>query len=138
MLTAWVPIAALHMAYNPPAWSVSCEIFFYSLFPLLLGILRRTSTRRLVLVAGGSWMGQGLVLLALGHVPRSNNRDLFISRFPILHLGEFTLGVCVVLLYLRYGMTKSLWRRTALIGSLLAMIALMIWRPVTPSFILCP
>ncbi|CAN7459439.1 hypothetical protein LJR034_002934 [Caballeronia sp. LjRoot34] len=36
LLNAWFPFAAIHQPWNGPSWSISCEAFFYALFPLLL------------------------------------------------------------------------------------------------------
>ena len=41
LLQSWVPIEGWAMRYNGPAWSISTELGFYLLFPLLLLIAKR-------------------------------------------------------------------------------------------------
>ncbi len=60
LLQAWVPDAAL--SWNYPGWSLSCEAFFYALFPLAGCFLWRAERRRtMILVLGLLW---GLSLAA--------------------------------------------------------------------------
>jgi peptidoglycan/LPS O-acetylase OafA/YrhL len=54
LLQAWVPPAAL--TWNPVAWSLSVEAFFYLLFPFLLLLLIRRSLPQLLLIAAAAWL----------------------------------------------------------------------------------
>src|SRR5882672_10730014 len=54
LLQAWVPGAAL--AWNPPAWSLSVEAFFYLMFPLLIVWLGRARNRSLRGLMIGAWL----------------------------------------------------------------------------------
>ena len=47
LLQSWIPIPAYYFSYNGPSWSVSCEIFFYLMFPFLLFTLNKS---RLILL----------------------------------------------------------------------------------------
>ena len=51
---AWNP--DMTAAWNPPAWSLSVEAFFYVLFPLLMPLFDGWSTRRLYAALFGFWM----------------------------------------------------------------------------------
>ena len=42
LLQSWIPIPAYYFSYNGPSWSVSCEIFFYLVFPLLLWLMKKS------------------------------------------------------------------------------------------------
>src|SRR5262249_6118477 len=41
LLTAWFPFASINNPWNGPTSSVSCEVFFYALFPLILARLAK-------------------------------------------------------------------------------------------------
>lgn len=110
LLQAWVPQAAL--SWNPVAWSLSVEAFFYLLFPVLLVFLVRRSQPQLFLIAAGSW----LVTLTLSgtYVLRNPdhltvvNADVFgafwlnaLKFNPLARLPEFLLGMACGFLFLR-------------------------------------
>lgn len=67
-LQAWVPDAALR--WNPPAWSLSCELFFYLCFPALARLVTRLGPRGALALGGGSWvLGASLPLVYLALAP---------------------------------------------------------------------
>ncbi|MET8980093.1 acyltransferase [Streptomyces sp. NPDC004539] len=76
-------------ALNPVSWSLTCEAFFYAVFPMLYAVLRRLNARG---VAGVMAVAALLVVLlpwaglhhALGWIVPSN---------PAARLPEFVLGV---------------------------------------------
>lgn len=41
LLHAFAPQSALHYSLNGPSWSLSCELFFYAMFPLLVTLRTR-------------------------------------------------------------------------------------------------
>lgn len=108
-LQAWVPDAALR--WNPPAWSLSCELFFYALFPWLAGALRRAQVPALVLVAVVMWLigvAGPLAYLALDPdglgVPRLVDEApwLHVVKFhPLVRVPEFITGMVAGRLFLR-------------------------------------
>jgi peptidoglycan/LPS O-acetylase OafA/YrhL len=106
----WPPVAA---GLNTPGWSISCEAFFYALWPTLVGRLR-------ILRTGFPWPHAftfwaiglatplvGLALLRFGGVPAGPFATLTrdagggellcraLSYFPPLRLPEFALGIVV-------------------------------------------
>ena len=109
LLQSWVPGAAL--AWNPPAWSLSDEAFFYLVFPTLLFWLTRKRKHTWVRIAVACWV----VTLALtityvclrpdGVAFVDDNSSLtwitLLKFFPLVRFPEFLLGCCLALLYLR-------------------------------------
>jgi peptidoglycan/LPS O-acetylase OafA/YrhL len=51
LLQAWSPNPATYWSYNAPSWSVSCEMFFYAVFPLAFAFLTRHTLARVVAIA---------------------------------------------------------------------------------------
>jgi peptidoglycan/LPS O-acetylase OafA/YrhL len=100
-LQAWVPTAALR--WNAPAWSLSCELFFYALFPLLLASLSRRSTTTALAIGALAWLA-GLALpvtyLALAPdglaSPTIVDEGLWLNLVklsPLARLPDFIVGV---------------------------------------------
>jgi peptidoglycan/LPS O-acetylase OafA/YrhL len=86
VLQGW---AAPSVGWNTPAWSLSCEFFFYACFPLLALVIGRGSVARL-------WAALALSLttpIALAHwgVPGVWK--------PVHHLADFVAGIVAARLY---------------------------------------
>src|SRR5438874_2594796 len=45
LVQAWIPRESIYFGWNGPAWSLSCEAFFYLLLPLILPRVARLSAR---------------------------------------------------------------------------------------------
>ncbi|MEU9886672.1 acyltransferase [Sphaerisporangium sp. NPDC051011] len=97
LLQAWIPVEAYYYAVNVPAWSLSCEMAFYALFPVLLPLLRRVPGQRL-------WMVAALLLAGIWVVPffslpmSAELAEWWVWVFPITRVLEFALGVTVALM----------------------------------------
>lgn len=129
-LNAWQPSWA--WLANVASWSISVELFFYALFPVLI-----------VLVPGGkSWLGtpRGLLVLmgsayALGFVPWMAARaegihdSFFLDFWPPFHLPEFVVGMALGRLALHEARRDEAPRRdgTVLVLGALAGYALVAW-----------
>lgn len=92
---AWIPASGFLSAYNGVSWSLSCEVFFYLLFPLLF---RSLSIHRRVAVVGGIVFTvliiSGICLSIYTSVPTAN---YLLGTMPLYRLGEFFLGMCLAL-----------------------------------------
>jgi peptidoglycan/LPS O-acetylase OafA/YrhL len=89
MLQAWFGSATHPFVYDVPEWTLSCEAFFYLLFPLLFVVLRRLSGRRRDLLVAGSVVVAVVVAALLtnaGHFTQA--LDL-----PVIRLPEFMVGM---------------------------------------------
>jgi peptidoglycan/LPS O-acetylase OafA/YrhL len=105
LLQAWVPSKALSV--NSPGWSLSVELFFYALFPVLFNHLYRGKKLWLVTVLGvGFFCLSQAVHIALIHSDflqaSPSARHDFIYYFPLMHLNEFIMGNVAGLFYIRY------------------------------------
>lgn len=112
-LHAWVPGAAC--ALNCPSWSVSTELFFYVMFPLLLPLAMRRpgvfagATALLWLVSSLEYIwlwqhaGDGKSIIASG-IGRNKSTQLamqFILYFPLGRLPEFMIGIVIYVFWSR-------------------------------------
>lgn len=119
---AWLPPGDFRYAFNGVSWSLSCEAFFYLLFPALLQIIGRQ--RRLLLAC--SVVLAGMVLIAALGIAFIPERALgyVLYTMPAFRLGEFMVGICLAVAVQR-GWTPRFTLRHALIGSVLAYAVLM-------------
>ncbi|MFI9227633.1 acyltransferase family protein [Streptomyces rimosus] len=102
LLQGWAPGTALDACFNSPSWSISCEMFFYALFPLLIAAARKIPAARL----GACWAVLAaavltLPLTALTVAAPALGRGVDLGRdsmwlcyfFPPMRLAEFALGI---------------------------------------------
>jgi len=110
MIQAWVPNPQVVLAVNVPAWSLSCETFFYAVFPLFVLAIRNLS-RRSKLVFGVSLLVAVFVFAFVGQSIATQDPAEFLSEwivifFPVARLPEFLLGAILGFL-LRDGQISS-------------------------------
>lgn len=92
LVQAWSPRPEVYFGLNTPAWSLSCEAFFYLCFPLLLPLVNRIAEDRLWLASAALvaavW---GIPLLTLGW--STPTAYWFVYVFPPSRIAEFCLGM---------------------------------------------
>ncbi|MFB9723250.1 acyltransferase family protein [Planobispora longispora] len=102
-LQAFIPDLMTRVAFNPPTWSLSAELFFYLCFPLLIRLVDRIRPERLWAWAGGVVAAAFAVpLLAPVLLPASKPIEGFgwpelemwvIQQFPPFRMLEFVFGI---------------------------------------------
>jgi peptidoglycan/LPS O-acetylase OafA/YrhL len=118
---AWWPPAAL--AWNPPAWSLSVEMFFYLLFPVLARAVSRLSVYQLLatilsLVVGASVLVE--MIMPGPDMPSSAFNPILLN--PVLHLPDFLLGMTVARAFLFNPPLSAISHLLLFIGASLAAI----------------
>jgi peptidoglycan/LPS O-acetylase OafA/YrhL len=101
LVQAW--LGPLPVGWNTPAWSLSCEMFFYALFPLSALLVRRQNWRNVLLTAAGAVV----LTRAMWAVGVSDNIK------PLVHLADFIMGIaaaCAFDLMLRAGRVPAGWK----------------------------
>ena len=91
---AWVPGICLEINY--PAWSISVEMFFYLLFPLIVFLFKKIKTSQITIIVILIW-----VISSFQHYYFVNNLyevnnikiEQFILYFPLWHLNIFLTGM---------------------------------------------
>jgi peptidoglycan/LPS O-acetylase OafA/YrhL len=97
-LHAWFPESRYYWAGNGVTWSISCEMFFYAVFPLLIVPAVRMSQR-------SRWWAAGVLAVLIVVVPLvlrplthgESVADWAIFILPVQRLWEFCLGILVAL-----------------------------------------
>ncbi len=86
LLQAWIPEGSIAFAANGVSWSLSCEAFFYALFPFAGRVLLRLQarTRRALMAFLGA-----LVVVAALVTPKPG----LVFIFPPVRLLEFLIGM---------------------------------------------
>lgn len=142
-IQTWSPDVDVAMSgYNPPAWSINVELFFYLLFPLLMPavafLARRTGVRGL-LIAIGTMIALQWVLVIWFSVmgwadlpiqdPTSGHRWLY--RNPLPRLLEFGIGLSLAMLHRQHPLGRLTPRLHSLLqlGAVVVMVTLTIVRP---------
>jgi peptidoglycan/LPS O-acetylase OafA/YrhL len=94
LLQAWSPQSSVYFGGNGVSWSLSCEMFFYLLFPLVAPLLDRLRGRGLAITATSTvalMIAAPLIATAL-HASADLSYWLFFI-FPPYRFGEFLLGM---------------------------------------------
>ena len=124
---SWVPNVTFYQSVNTVSWSLSCEEFFYIVFPLLLVVLRRFGSRGNALVVAGCIAVDFLVPTFAHHVLPSRDVDFFVYYCPATRLPEFVLGMALALV-----VRSGRWRGPGVAVSLALTIASYFMSDSTP------
>ena len=93
LLQDWDRNQHVYAAGNGPTWSLSCEFFFYLMFPLVIVIVRRLGGRGVLLSAAGVIAVMVAVPALVGpHVSAATYTWLFFY-LPAYRFGEFLIGM---------------------------------------------
>ncbi|SCG53398.1 acyltransferase family protein [Micromonospora humi] len=106
LLHSWVPSLSTSTSFNGVSWSLSCELFFYLAFPLLLPLVNRIPAGRLwwavgalaALMAGAALTATFLVddqprLTIIASGTLSFTQIWFVYFLPPVRALEFVLGM---------------------------------------------
>jgi peptidoglycan/LPS O-acetylase OafA/YrhL len=95
LLQSWFPMEAVYFAGSAVFWSLSCEAFFYLVFPFIQKVLSKVTTRTVVLIG---FMAICLsIAIAVIAIPAGENdfTRWLIIIFPPLRLLEFIVGMVI-------------------------------------------
>lgn len=116
LVQGWYPETACGL--NCPGWSLSVEVFFYALFPLLGGLFYRRPRALVALVAPLTVLALVAPVLyhvvqpdGLTHVDPATHTFLvgLVKYNPLMHLPEFMLGIVVAGLHFAWAGRRGWW-----------------------------
>jgi peptidoglycan/LPS O-acetylase OafA/YrhL len=129
LLHAWVPMKGYFFSFNAVSWSISTELFFYLIFPLIICKWRRMAYPMTAIIFGVAF---GLVTLAklLSLPALSDQNPLEISRegvayiSPFVRVVEFLIGIWVAKVFVRVDTARwgNKWAWTILEALALALV----------------
>jgi len=107
LVNAWIPIERFVFGFNPPAWTISVECFFYVIYPAL--IFRWTATWQWKLAGSALLMlalaliGYAAALPAATTAEQQNQISTLALLYgnPLARLFEFTLGMTAAMVWHR-------------------------------------
>ena len=101
LLQSWVPDPAIYFGNSAVSWSLSTEVFFYAIFPLIIAPVMRLSKRGLMKLM----LGAAIVSIATPLVlhPQKGGGLAFWAIYinPTYRLMEFVIGLCLAGLLIR-------------------------------------
>jgi peptidoglycan/LPS O-acetylase OafA/YrhL len=129
LIQAWVPKLSIAQGWNGVSWTLSCEMFFYLLFPFIVGRVEKLR-HPLTLVPFLCLPSLAIGLFGLVRYPHGNP-DILIwlqSVCPPVRLGEFVIGIVLGVELRRGAIPKTpLWGvGVAFVG----VYALLSWGPL--------
>jgi peptidoglycan/LPS O-acetylase OafA/YrhL len=100
LVQAWLP--PVSFSWNGPAWSLSVEVFFYALFPVLLSRTRALSRQELLAVAAMAVLASAIARWYMPSMVSGDTRNwfYFFHYFPLFHLPTFIFGMALGRIYL--------------------------------------
>ena len=107
LLQAWLPDSDFAFGGNVVSWSLSCEAFFYAIFPLLMVLARRLGARQFLQFFIGLFILTTVIQVA--GALTSVTLDEYFYTLPLTRLGEFTVGMA-----LGYGFRNAITSRPSL------------------------
>jgi peptidoglycan/LPS O-acetylase OafA/YrhL len=122
LVQTWVPNLDFWISMNAPSWSLTCEVFFYALFPLLLWAINKVPTSRLWAAAGislGAVLAAPLLieLIVPGtpKIPWENLGPVSLEQlwltywFPPVRALEFVLGIVLARIVMAGKFPRITW-----------------------------
>ncbi|WP_178996920.1 acyltransferase family protein [Paenarthrobacter nitroguajacolicus] len=116
LVQAWFPGPDIKYAFNGPSWSLSCELFFYLLFPWLIKVLMRRQRILSTAIAVGAVMVAVAGACAMLFQPE--HLGFLLYTMPAFRLGEFVIGILLAIA-LQRGWRPRISMMQAVLGTLI-------------------
>lgn len=134
LLQAWSPLPSDFFAFNGVAWTLSVEMFFYVLFPVLIANFARTWHIKLIL--SGALAAYAISLAVNTGARPFVGGDIasiasWVYIWPPAHLIEFVLGMVAAQAWLTYG--HLLRKKFANAAEILAVLLILIGSAKMPN-----
>ncbi|GAT72652.1 O-acyltransferase [Microbacterium sp. HM58-2] len=115
LLQGWSRDPVVLFAGNPVSWTLTAEMFFYAMHPLITRVLKLLSSRAALWTAAGILAVSVLARTSMVLDPSGSLAGL---PWPILRLNEFVIGMCLAWsIRLGWRLRISPWISVALLAS---------------------
>ncbi len=122
-LQAWLPDMFFYWN-DGGSWSISVEVFFYALFPLLIGLISKMEPRNFLFAIIICYIATSLPGLSLSAFYTA--RDAAFYSVPIYRLPEFLLGIFTFVLTKRFpGVIQQRYVADAVVAALIVYLTLL-------------
>lgn len=106
LLQATVPNTQIAFSFNPPAWSISNELFFYAMFPFAVLLFKSKNWffKLLPLVVPAILVALFVGFSHAAHLPKmcyGFSQQSLIFTNPLVRMLDFILGISIAFLYFR-------------------------------------
>lgn len=122
---SWIPNdPGVWFNFNGVSWSLSCEFFFYAMFPFLARGLTGVSARTWWILGGLSALFVVVLPFTVGFASNTLHLQTLyvVYTLPVSRLPEFILGICLAFL-----VKAGKWRGPGLLISLALCAAALFW-----------
>lgn len=107
LVQAWFPSNGVHFSFNGVAWSISVELFYYALFPLLVLFIARyrsfLTIKRIVILMAILW----IVVTVMFSTQESYVDDWKLYIFPLARLIDFVMGILLGLILIQVKQSRK-------------------------------
>lgn len=105
LLQGWFDTSVI----NFPSWSLSCEAFFYVLFPFCVGYIRKWEASKILKSMMILWAVTQIAMYVIFIL--LNEQRFYLRLHPVLHTPTFLLGVCLAFLFKKTASNIEQWSR---------------------------
>lgn len=92
---AWKPASPFLYSFNTVSWSLSCEAFFYLLFPVLFRVVEGRGRSQIVRIFAVVVVASVVAGVFLSFYASPRVADYLLATTPLYRIGEFILGMCL-------------------------------------------
>lgn len=145
LVQTWIPKTA--PVWNWPGWSISTEVFFCLMFPLVFPFVRKVkhlvSFAVALLIVNAlvylfrAWLAQPPQPVMLENTLFESTWNRYINYFPPVFLAQFILGLALGRLFVERGPINSWYALPAIVATLLVLMAPRRLAGVSREAVLC-
>jgi peptidoglycan/LPS O-acetylase OafA/YrhL len=95
LVQSFIPSKQYYLSFNSVSWSISAELFYYLLFPLLIVIINKRTKTIIALTIS-------LPLLTLYLFPANLDSKWFLYIFPFFRIFDFIIGIIIFSVFLKF------------------------------------
>ncbi len=121
LIQTWIPNTQMGFSFNPPAWSIANELFFYAMFPLALWLFKSKQIllKMLPIVVPAIAATVFVIYAQVEHLPKmcyGLSQQSLIFTNPLVRILDFNLGMILAFIYFK---TRDYFQKSYWLNSLI-------------------